>query len=294
MRSWRAAAGGQVMSLQSSSGVLAQPIVGLPDAGDRFVRLTWLYPATAPAITSAASIADAPGRVAVAAADELVFAPTPAPAAREPEPRGSLHFDLGGALPLIDVELRFAAGTRVAPVRLQGRVHADDPWRELAGAVFYRIERDGQPVDSPALVLPAQVRYLRVVPDERAAALDAAQSRLVVHARLATLVFAASGQAPLRLLAGSADASAGALPVTTLVPQLDQERKRFGEARLGAFAEAPEAVGAAERVVREAQLRRGLLWAVLLVGVAVLAGLVWRLAKSGAAAPPPAAPPPVA
>ena len=44
LRSWRAAPGGQVMSLQSSSGVLAQPIVGLPEAPDRFVRLTWLEP----------------------------------------------------------------------------------------------------------------------------------------------------------------------------------------------------------------------------------------------------------
>jgi len=289
LRSWRAAPGGQVMSLQSSSGVLAQPIVGLPDAFDRFVRLTWLYPATAPVLTGATSLTEASGRLVLAPADELVFAPSPAPAAKEPEPRGSLHFDLGGALPLIDVELRFASGTRVAPVRLQGRARAEEPWRELAGAVFYRIERDGQPVDAPALALPAQVRFLRVVPDERAAALDPVQSRLVVHARLASLVFAASGQAPLRLLAGSRDVPAGALPAATLVPQLDEERKRFGEARLGAFAEAPEAVGAAERAVREGQVRRGLLWAVLVVGVAVLGLLVWRLASSGSAPRPPAA-----
>ena len=289
LRSWRAAPGGQVMSLQSSSGVLAQPIVGLPDAFDRFVRLTWLYPATAPVLTGATSVTEASGRLVLAPADELVFAPSPAPAAKDPEPRGSLHFDLGGALPLIDVELRFASGTRVAPVRLQGRARAEEPWRELAGAVFYRIERDGQPVDAPALALPAQVRFLRVVPDERAAALDPVQSRLVVHARLASLVFAASGQAPLRLLAGSRDVPAGALPAATLVPQLDEERKRFGEARLGAFAEAPEAVGAAERAVREGQVRRGLLWAVLVVGVAVLGLLVWRLASSGSAPRPPAA-----
>jgi hypothetical protein len=289
LRSWRAAPGGQVMSLQSSTGVLAQPIVGLPDAADRFVRLTWLYPATAPTLTGAASVADAPGRPALGAADALVFAPTAAPAAKEPEPRGSLHFDLGGLLPLIDVELRFAAGTRVAPVRLQGRARAEDPWRDLAGAVFYRIERDGQAVDAPALALPTQVRFVRIVPDERATALDPAEAKLVVHARLASLVFAASGQPPLRLLAGSADAPVGALPVATLVPQLDQERKRFGEARLGAFAEVPEAVGAAERAVREAQLRRGLLWAVLVVGVVVLGLLVWRLARSSAPAVPPAA-----
>jgi hypothetical protein len=289
MRGWRHASGGQVMSLQSAGGVLAQPIVGLPEAAGRFVRLVWLDPATAPLLTGAASVADAPGVVAIAAADALAFAPSAAPAGKEPEPRGSLHFDLGGSLPLIDVELRFSAGTRVAPVRLQGRTRVEDPWRELGGGVFYRIERDGQATDAPALMLPVHARFIRVVPDERAAALDPAQTRLLVQARLASLVFAASGQAPLRLLAGSADAPAGALPVATLVPQLEQERKRFGQARLGAFAEAPEVARAAERAVREARLRLGLLWAVLVIGVAGLALLVWRLARTGAATAPPAA-----
>jgi hypothetical protein len=240
-------------------------------------------------LSGAASVADAASLIAIAAADDLAFAPGAAPAGKEPEPRGSLHFDLGGNLPLIDVGLRFAAGTRVAPVRLQGRTRAEDPWRELGGGVFYRIERDGQATDAPALMLPVHVRFIRVVPDERAAALDPAQTRLRVHARLASLVFAASGQAPLRLLAGSADAPAGALPMATLVPQFEQERKRFGQARLGAFAEAPEVARAAERAVREARLRLGLLWAVLVIGVAGLAFLVWRLARAGAASAPPAA-----
>ena len=280
------------MSLQSSNGVLAQPIVGLPDAAGRFVRLIWLDPATAPTLTGAASVADTPGRVAVAAANELVFAPSAAPAGKEPEPRGSLHFDLGGRLPLIDVDLRFAAGTRVAPVRLQGRTRAEDPWRELGSGVFYRIERDGQATDAPALVLPTHARFIRVVPDERAAALDPAQTRLVVHARLATLVFASSGRAPLRLLAGSVDAPTGALPLTTLVPQFDQERKRFGQARLGAFAEAPEVARAAERAVRKrasAWVCSGRCWCSASPGWACSSG-AWRRPAPRPRRPPPEPP----
>ena len=96
LRAWRAAPGGQVMSLQSAQGVLAQPVVGLPEAAGRFIRLTWLDPSSAPLLTGAASVADTPGRLAVAAADELVLAASPAPAGKDPEPRGSLHFDLGG------------------------------------------------------------------------------------------------------------------------------------------------------------------------------------------------------
>ena len=289
LRSWRAGPGGQVMALQGASGALAQPIVGLADSSARFVRLTWLDVATAPVLTGAVAIAAAPGVVATGAASEFVFAASALPAGgvgKEAEPRGSLHFDLGGDLPLVDIDLRFASGTRVAPVRLQGRARAGDPWRELGTAVFYRIERDGKANEAPAVALPTSTRFLRVIPDERAAALDPSQTRLVVHARLASLVFASSGQAPFRLLAGSPDATAGALPATTLVPQLDEERKRFGQARLGAFAEAPDVALAVERAARDARFRPWLLWGVLLAGVVGLALLVWRLAKTGAAPSP--------
>ena len=290
LRLWRGAPGGQLLALQSGAGALTQPIVTLPDGTGRFVRLTWLDPAAAPVLEGATSIAPAPDLVAFDATSELAFAPSVEPPGRvgtENAARGSLHFDLGGELPLVDIDLRFASGTHVAPVRLQGRSRAADPWRELGSGVFYRLERDGSVAESPAVAMPAQVRFLRIVADERAAALEPGESRLVVHARLASLVFASSGPAPYRLLAGSPDAPAGALPATTLVPQFDAERQRFGRATLGAFGEAPGVALAAERAEREARLRPWLLWAVLIAGVIGLAVLVWRLARTEAVAAPP-------
>ena len=130
------------------------------------------------------------------------------------------------------------------------------------------------------------VRYLRLVPDERAAPLAGAEARLVVHAALATLVFAAQGEPPFRLLAGSPDVPAGALPVSTVVPQLESERPRFGHAELGAFVADEAAARAVEAESRQARLRPWLLWAVLLIGVAGLGALVWRLARSAPAQPP--------
>ena len=290
LRSWRAAPGGQLMALQSATGVLTQPMVALPDAAGRFVRLTWLDLATAPTLEGAASLAPAPALLAFGAASELIFTPSAEPAGRAggaADAPGSLHFDLGGELPLVDLDLRFASGTQFAPVRLQGRGRASEPWRELGGGVFYRLERDGAVTESPAVALPAWPRFVRVIPDPRAGELEPSLTRLVVHARLASLVFVASGQAPYRLLAGSPDASAGALPSATLVPQLDEERKRFGRATLGAFGQAPGVARATERAEREARIRPWLLWAVLVAGVVGLAVLVWRLARTGAVAAPP-------
>jgi uncharacterized protein DUF3999 len=290
LRQWRAAGSGQVMALQSPSGTLAQPVVGLADSPGRFVRLVWAEPSAAPALTGATVLVAERQRVAVDSTRELTFAPSPEPAgaaSADAAARRALHFDLGGVLPLVDVDLRFDAGTHVAPVRMQGRARADQPWRDVGGGVFYRLERDGDVGNSPAIALPVAVRYLRLLPDERAASLDGVASRLVVHASLATLVFAAQGEPPFRLLAGSRDAAAGALPVGTVVPQLDSERARLGRATLGAFSVDEAAERAAEQASRQARLRPWLLWTVLIVGVAGLAALVWRLARSGPAPTPP-------
>jgi uncharacterized protein DUF3999 len=292
LRTWRALPGGQLMSLRSATDTLTQPLLAIPERSGRFLRLVWLDRASAPSLSAATSPAPAPGLVVGEAAKELRFSPQAEAEARpgnEAEARRTLYFDLGGALPLIDLDLRFSGGTRIAPVRVQGRVRAEEPWHELGSGVFFRLERDGAVAESPAIALPAQVRFLRLVADERAAPLDAGATQLVVHARLATLVFAAAGQAPFRLLAGSADASDGALPAATLVPHLDDERLRFGRAELGAFSEDSGVAQAAERAERVAHLRPWLLWAVLLVGVAVLAALVWRLALSGPEPKPPQA-----
>ena len=290
LRQWRNGPSGQVMALQSASGALTQPVVGLGDAPGRFVRLVWSEPAAAPVLTGASVLVAAKHEVAVDSARELGFAAStePAGSAADPAARRALHFDLGGALPLIDVDLRFAAGTHVAPVRLQGRLRSDQPWRELGAGVFYRLERGSDVATSPAIALPTTVRFLRVVPDERAATLDAQAVRLVVHASLASLVFAAQGEPPFRLLAGSRDAPAGALPVSAVVPQLESERARFGRASLGEFEVDSAAAQAAEDAARTARLRPWLLWAVLLVGVAGLGALVWRLARAGPAPQPPA------
>ena len=287
LRQWRPGGSGQLMALASPAGALTQPVVGLGAAPGRFVRLVWADRAEAPQLSGATVQVGERQRIALDSTRELTFAASadPAPLSPpDPAARRALGFDLGAALPLIDVDLRFDAGTHVAPVRIQGRTRAGEPWRELGAGVFYRLERGGDVGLSPPIALPVTVRFLRFVPDERAAALDAKDAHLVVHASLASIVFAAQGEPPFRLLAGSRDAPAGALPVSALVPQLEAERPRFGRATLGAFSVDESAARAADKESQQARLRPWLLWSVLLVGVAALGALVWRLAR-GAPAP---------
>ena len=53
LRQWRRVGGGQLLSLQSPSGPLTQPVVPLPERAGRFARLVWTEPATAPALPEA-------------------------------------------------------------------------------------------------------------------------------------------------------------------------------------------------------------------------------------------------
>jgi len=284
LRSWRRGGHGQLIALSAGAGALTQPLIVLPANAGRFVRLVWADTATAPTVTEVLAVSSQAGSRVLDAPTELTFAASAQPPGKtaDAQPAGGLHFDLGGVLPLAQIELRLSAGTRVVPAQVQGRNGVDDRWRALAATVFYRLEREGEVSVSPALTLRTSARYLRIVPDPRAAALDAQQTSLVVQAPLASLVFANQGQAPFALLAGSASAPASALPLATLVPSLDDERARFGRATLGPWSEVAAVARTEETRKKVAALRPLALWTVLVVGVGALGFMVWRLARASA------------
>lgn len=291
LREWRSAGSGQVMALAATP--VAEPLVQrevlLPPNVPRFVRLVWRDPGSAPQLTGAEVVRVRQTSEVQDTPESLTVRPGSEPGGRTAPAPNAAHFDLGGSLPVASIELQLPPGTRVAPVRLQGRQRADENWRELGSWVFYRIERDGAPSSPPPFPLQASVRYLRVLPDERAGGLDPATTQLVAKVHLAKLVFAGQGQPPYRLLAGATDAPAGALPIGTLVPQLEAERPRLGRAQLGAFTEVAAVAQQAVAAERRAALRPWLLWGVLLAGVAGLGAMVWKLARGGgptATAPP--------
>jgi Protein of unknown function (DUF3999) len=295
LRQWRAGGSGQVLALVSAAGPLTQREVALPAKTGRFVRLVWADAGAAPALNGAAVIASRQSAVVLDPPTELVLDASLEPPRKDADEtsaevaRRSLHFDLGGVLPLVQIDLRLgepgSGGTRVAPVQVQARNRVDEAWRDVAGHVFYRFERGGTGVTSPPLALHLTSRYLRIVPDPRAAAIDAANVRLVAQAQLASLVFAAQGKVPFSLLAGAAEAPPSALPIGTLVPSLDEERTRFGQATLGAWSESETVARQARSKQRLVAMRPWLLWAVLLAGVAGLAFMVWRLTRQGVADP---------
>jgi hypothetical protein len=299
LRHWRPAGGGQVMALAGVPGApgattsLQQPRIALPSDPGRYLRLRWTDAPAAPAVTAADAIAeqprsrtlDPPATLTLSASAEP-DGPTPPDAAAA----RALHLDLGGVLDVRELDLVLPPGTQVLPMRVQRRNTPDERWADVSAAVAYRIERpeaQGGISLSPPLSLNLRTRYLRLVPDDRAPAIDSARTSAIARVQLGSVVFAAQGTPPYRLLVGAAPnvpLADGALPLVTLVPQLDAERARFGRAELGAFTEVPEVARQVARDEQQAAWRPRLLWAVLLAGVAGLAFMVWRLARGGTAA----------
>src|SRR5688500_17679289 len=166
LRAWRHGGQGQVMALQSPQGALTQPVIVLPANVGRFVRLAWADASAAPAVSGARVVASLPRSRVLDPPSELTFAPVAEPngkTAPDAAAARALHFALGGVLPLAQIDLRMAGGTRVVPARLQGRNTVDEPWHELSNAVFYRLERGTETATSPPLTLRTAVRYLRVI-----------------------------------------------------------------------------------------------------------------------------------
>ncbi len=271
LRSWRSHGGGTVMALASATGALTQPNLPLPDGVGRFLRLVWTDAGSRPMVTGARVISVQRETLAVVP-EEIDFTPAPA----DPQAPRALVFELGGGLPVTQLDLQFT-GT-IAPVRLEGRGDAQEPWRALGEHVFVRIERDGAVKTSP-LPLRATLRQVRVVPDPRTPKLDPATTKLVVHASLPTLLFAMQGEPPFTLHAGSPTAAPGALPETTLIPGGEATRVPLGAAKLGPWSEVEAVVRQADDERRRAELRPWLLWSVLLAGVGGLGFMVWRLAR---------------
>jgi hypothetical protein len=297
LRQWRGAGGGQVLALVSPGGTLAQPDVPLPANVERFVRIVWSAPAPFPQVSGARAATPMRRSTSVDPPRAISLAPGPEPASPHAgnDAQRALHFDLGAVVPIVRLEAQWSSGNRLLPVRVQLRERSDAPWADVAGTVLYRLEQpQGDAQRPPPLALQATARYLRLVPDARAGTPPADGLALVVHAPLASLVFAAQGEAPYALLVGARDAEPGALPLATVVPDWERDseraRARLGRATLGAFAEVSQAAEQARRAEQRAALRPWLLWSVLVAGVLALGLAVWRLARGGARPAPPAAP----
>lgn len=192
--------------------------------------------------------------------------------------------DLGGRLPLAQIELLGNAPNTVSALRLERRDDPKQAWQPVASFVAWRLQRQGTEQRSAAVALPVgSARYWRLVGDGR----TSPPGGQTLSARLAwaapQLVFASAGAQGIELQVGFDQAASTALPLSTLIPGYEAGAEhRLQAASVGPLVARPvNQPTLTERLTSAspAEKKKWLLWAVLCMAVVGLGMLAMRLSN---------------
>jgi hypothetical protein len=251
----------------------------------RYARLTWRSgePLAFAAITaeSITQTADAP------VIDKVLLQPV---AGKEPQ---DLAYNAAVAIPVEKIGLQFTEPNVVnvvfpaaigsyqeLPSRQLGQPNT---WRfqPFTSATFYQITQEGKTRRSGDIAIPLTHRAQWVL---RPLAASTAQPALALSWQPASLIFLTSGKGPYTLAFGRDKVKAASLDLSQVAPGFSTaELQKLEQATLGPLqtqtgrAEREESAAAA--AASAAKMRTLALWGVLLLGVAVLSVLAWRLIK---------------
>jgi hypothetical protein len=278
------ASGASVLRLAAGGERLEQLRIEFPARKAKYLRLTW--PGRGAAL-ELAGLAVEPGETVVEAPRQW----HEAPATAVKDKPGEFAFDLGGQLPIDRLRVALPQANTVAVMELSARAQPVDPWRPVTTATVYRLNREGEELKSPDIAIGGTAdRYWRVKIDPRGGGIGSGQPVLAAGWVPHRLVFAARGEAPFQLAYGSRDAKPAAFAIATLVPGYKDEatlepRSAQPAAKPAAVAigaaqtAAPQALGGAAATRERIDWKRWALWGSLLLGVAVLGLMAFRLGR---------------
>jgi Protein of unknown function (DUF3999) len=197
---------------------------------------------------------------------------------------GDFEYDLGGAFPVDRIAMDLATPNSIVPATLSARANAAQPWQLVGSTVFYRLDQPGGDVTSPPFpVAGGERRYWLVHLDPRSGMTGQAPP-LRAGWQPGELVFAARGRPPFTLAYGHYAATAGALPIATLIPGYDDAKGLPANVAI-ALAGTPMSMGGPDQLKKPPDVKRWALWVALVLGVVVLGWMAWRLSREMAATP---------
>ena len=297
LAAWRTVvAAAPLVNLEVAGQRLQQKRIELPGQKVKYLRLSWVQQAErspAPELTSASG--------------ELVEKAVQAPRewapmeSRKGEKPGEYAFDAQSHFPVDRVRVHLPDLNTVAQVELLARNKSDQPWRQVARGVTYRLRQGEGEVVSPDLAVGVVTdRYWLLRVDQRGGGLGAGAPRLEMGWVPHRLVFAARGAPPFQLAYGKRDAKPAAHAIETLIPGYREEtgakiRSTTAGAQQtvnvqGAKALEQTELGGEARRLEAIDWKRWSLWGALVLGVLVLGAMAWglsrQLGKGAAAASP--------
>ncbi|WP_431478561.1 DUF3999 family protein [Massilia eburnea] len=261
----------------ASDETLANDKLEFPARPMRYARLSWRSGEPLP---FAAISAQSPvHRPAAAPTESLLL-----PAQPGRDPRDLQYSKPAGVTPL-GVGLQVESGNMVLPAMLGSYVEVRRTgqfrFEPAVRTTFYRLEQDGKTRLSGDIAVPAWIGERWVLRFDQPPPVKPA---LRISWEPATLVFVAGGTPPYTLAVGRDKAAPAARDISEVAPGFTPaELRTLERATAGAAQEQLAALAnAAKRASADnsaAQKRLMILWGVLVLGVAVVAGMVWRLLR---------------
>jgi hypothetical protein len=207
-----------------------------------------------------------------------------------PDKAGDYVFDTQGVFPADRVRFELPQANTVAQVQLFSRPRGDRDWRPVTRGIAYRLRHDGVDVSSQDFsIADDQDRYWLLRVDQKGGGLGGGEPKLLLGWITHEIVWVARGNPPFTLGYGSRDARPSAYTIEAIVPgyrvDADLNAKVASAGQEGtlpvkaAEADTPAVLGGQRALEERVDVKRWALWTSLVVAVAFLGWMAWRLAK---------------
>ena len=275
---WRKVAEAPVINLHYGGQQFQQARIAFAPTSAKFLRLSWI--GTPPAATLTSVMATpATDRVdvrrqSISARGHIAAGTT-----------GDYEFDLGANVPLDRVNLDLPEVNTVVTADFDTRAEPTAQWRPVGHARLYRLQTgDGAQIANPPLALPVTTsRYWRVRVSSDGGGLGSGLPVLSGGWLPDDVLFVARGRPPFELVYGSGAAGPASLPVQNLKVDLPDAGASHPQIDVGAATLAARTlIGGPDRLKPrhpQIQYRVVLLWALLILGVALMAWMAWQLSR---------------
>jgi hypothetical protein len=295
LKNWRSVARDvPLVDLAFAGEVILQNRVNFAPLNEKYLRLTWGAPSAGFAITKITATSTSSNTVREVETISIKGTPGKNP--------GEYFFSLNAKLPIESAQLLLPDANTLAPTQLYvklpvldkkrlGKIGADEAaepnWQSVASATFYRITRNGTELISPTVPMNiAATRGAatwRAVVDTRGGGIGSAMPTLVLTWQPAQIIFAARGEPPFTINFGRAVAQAANFQVNEIMPGY-QERTEFllplATIATNASNTAALITPVSATVPNETNWKKIALWAVLIIGVALMMWMAVRLGRT--------------
>ncbi|MBI3716761.1 MAG: DUF3999 domain-containing protein [Betaproteobacteria bacterium] len=273
LKNWQHIADGTLIDLEFAGQRLQQQRVDFAPTRAKYLRLSWdrnAFP-----LNSVSAEAIESGRAPPT--ETMVIAATAG------EKTGEYVFDTAARLPVERARLLLPDANTLAPTQLLVRTEGKAAWRSIGNGTFYRLNRDGKELVSPATAVTAYgERYWLARIDNRSGGLGGALPKLEISWNPGQIAFVARGKGPFSLAFGNDRAQRTALELPALIPGYrsgSEESLPVASVSTSADATTVLATTSTGFDIDQSQVKRLALWLLLVGGVALLAWMAMRLGR---------------